>query len=67
MTTPFGNNIPDRVVILPGRIALVEVKAPGRKPRPGQEREMGRLKELGCEVGVVDSYEAVERLLERGR
>lgn len=61
----------DRLVIWPiavGRttkhykadVHLVEVKAPGKKPRPGQVREHARLRELGCTVVVIDSKPAVD-------
>ena len=34
-TSPGTAGVPDRIVLMPGgRIAFVEVKAPGEKPRP---------------------------------
>ena len=36
-TSPGTAGVPDRIVLMPGgRIAFVEVKAPGEKPRPLQ-------------------------------
>jgi hypothetical protein len=61
---------PDRLVMLPkgmwrGRIVAlwVELKAPGVAPEPHQVREHERMRELGQWVEVIDSLEAVERLL----
>ena len=57
-------NAPDQFVAYKGTIALVEVKATGKKPRAAQRREHVRLKNCGVNVGVVDSYEAVDRLIQ---
>lgn len=60
-----GNrNMPDRLVVLPfGWASFVELKAPGRKPRPGQVRELTRLNNLGHRAIVLDSLEAVRVFL----
>lgn len=56
LVSPGRRNVPDRLCIMPGgRIFFVECKAPGEKPRPGQYREMNRLRALGCEVYTLDS------------
>lgn len=55
---------PDRLVMLHwGRPVWVELKAPGEKPRPAQLREHTRMRHFGLRVEVIDSLEAVERLL----
>lgn len=65
---------PDRMVVwglyrggrdgyIGGRIDFVELKAPGKKPDPHQEREHERLRALGCNVHVIDSKEAVDRYI----
>lgn len=66
---------PDRMVIWgerymagdwlpsPLEIDFVELKAPGQKPDPHQEREHERLRALGCNVFVIDSKEAVDRYI----
>ena len=53
---------------LPGTavVHFVELKAPGKKPDGHQEREHKRLRELGCNVYVIDSYEAVDNYV-KGR
>ena len=55
---------PDRRVMLPDRLPVwVELKAPGVKPEMHQLREHNRMRRLGELVEVVDSFEAIERLL----
>lgn len=54
---------PDRIIIWPGKPAVIhfaECKAEGKVPRPGQRREIKRLREMGCTVFLIDSYTAVE-------
>ncbi len=46
-----------------GRVAFVEVKAPGQKPRPLQVHRMEQLRKLGFKVFVVDSISAINLLL----
>lgn len=61
-------SVPDRLVLLPkGRIIFVELKAPGKKPTAGQEREHLRLRALGFRVDVLDSKEAVDKWLKEVR
>lgn len=36
-------------------IHFTECKAPGKKPRPGQAREIARIRALGYRVAVVDA------------
>ena len=54
--SPAFDGMPDRLVLLPGgRIAFVEVKAPGKKPRPLQESRHRFLRRLGFKVYVLDN------------
>lgn len=53
---------PDRLVVLPGKLMMVELKAPGVKPEPHQLRMHERLRALGVQVEVIDSVERVEEL-----
>lgn len=57
------NGLPDRLVLLPGgRLYFVELKAPGKKPRPTQVVVINKLKKLGFTVLVIDSVETIETL-----
>ena len=53
---------PDRVVMLPGLMLWVELKAPGEKAQPHQQREHERMRRMGQRVEVIDSFEGVEAL-----
>ena len=58
-TSPGTAGVPDRIVLMPGgRIAFVEVKAPGEKPRPLQ-----LLRRLGFQVYVLDACEDIEKII----
>ena len=58
--SPGRRSVPDRIVTLPGdRIIFVELKAPGKKPTLLQMRDHWRRQDLGCDVRVIDSLEAV--------
>lgn len=62
----FGSrNAPDRLFMRPGRGFFVEFKAPGEEPRPGQAREIKRMRDAGFEVHVIDSVDAGVSLLRR--
>jgi hypothetical protein len=64
-TSPGLDGVPDRIVLLPGKkIAFVELKAPGKKPRPLQEKRMRQLKSLGFPVYVVDGIEQIGGVLD---
>ena len=62
--SPGFDGMPDRLVILPeGRIAFVEVKAPGKRPRPIQVSRHKLLRRLGCRVFVLDDISEIEKIL----
>ena len=64
LVCPGFDGMPDRLVLLPGgRIAFVEVKAPGRKPRPLQEKRHKQLRELGFPVYVLDDPEQIPGIM----
>ena len=53
--SPGFDGVPDRIALLPGgKMAFVEVKAPGKKPRPLQEARHRLLRQLGFRVYVLD-------------
>ena len=54
-SSPGFDWVPDRIVLLPGgKMAFVEVKAPGEKPRPLQLARHRLLRRLGFRVYVLD-------------
>lgn len=63
--SPGLDGVPDRIVLLPmGRIAFVELKAPGRKMRPLQVRRKRQLEGLGFLVYCVDGVEQIGGVLD---
>lgn len=62
---PFFDGMPDRLVFLPGRhFGMVEVKAPGEKPRPLQVSRHRLLQRLGFKVYVLDALEDIGGILD---
>ena len=62
---PGFDGMPDRIVLLPGgRMGFVEVKAPGKVPRPLQEARHRMLWMLGYRVYVLDRAEQIKQILE---
>lgn len=56
--------MPDRIVLLPqGRIIFVELKAPGKKPRPIQKYRIKELTTLGFRVEIIDSIEGINNFI----
>lgn len=62
--SPGLDGMPDRLILLPGgKIAFVEVKAPGCKPRPLQIRRHKMLRILGFIVFVLDDEMQIQTIL----
>ena len=62
--SPGFDGMPDRIIILPGgRIGFVEVKAPGKKPRPLQVTRHKKLRSLGFPVYVIDDPEQIQDMI----
>lgn len=64
-TSPQRKNVPDRIVLMRGKICFVECKATGEKPTLAQLREHARILACGIPVLVIDSYEGVQHLIGR--
>lgn len=64
-TAPGTAGVPDRIVLMPGgRIAFVEVKAPGKKPRPLQLSRHKTLRTFGFNVFVLDSPDQIGGIID---
>ncbi|AGK95613.1 VRR-NUC domain-containing protein [Clostridium pasteurianum] len=64
--SPGNAGVPDRLVLLPGgKIAFVELKAPGRKPTALQTVQQKRISDLGFRVYVIDNKKAVDNFIWR--
>ena len=64
-TSPGFDGVPDRIVLLPGgKMAFVEVKAPGEKPRPLQLARHRLLRRLGFWVYVLDEESQIGGMID---
>ncbi len=63
--SPGFDGVPDRLVLLPkGKIAFIELKAPGKPLRPLQMRRKKQLEALGFTVYRIDSEEQIGGILD---
>jgi len=62
------DGLPDRLVLFTdGKMAFIELKAPGKKLRPLQEKRKRQLEALGFSVFVVDGIEQIGGILDEIR
>ncbi len=60
------NGMPDRIVLLPiGKIAFVELKAPGKTMRLLQVRRKRQLEALGFLVYCIDEVKQIDEVLRK--
>lgn len=63
--SPGFNGVPDRLVLFPGgKMAFVELKAPGKTMRPLQRYRARQLAALGFRVYTVDCKERIGGILD---
>lgn len=63
--SPGHAGVSDRLVLMPGgKMCFMELKAPGRKPRPLQVRRIKQLRALGFKVFVVDRKEQIGGIID---
>ena len=63
--SPGFDGVPDRLVLLPGgKIAFIELKAPGETLRPLQVRRKRQLEGLGFLVYCIDGPEQIGGILD---
>ena len=64
-TSPGFDGVPDRLALLPGgKMAFVEVKAPGERPRPLQFSRHRLLRRLGFKVYVLDDESQIGGMID---
>ena len=57
--------LPDRLLLFPGsKLIFVETKTTGDKPRLIQIKIMGKIKDLGFDVRVIDSTRSILKLID---
>lgn len=63
--SPGLDGVPDRIVLLPDKkMAFVELKAPGKKLRPLQQKRRRQLEALGFPVYMIDGAEQIGGVLD---
>ena len=63
--SPGLDGVPDRLILFPGgKMAFVELKAPGKTMRPIQEKRARQLTALGFRVYCVDNKEMIGGVLD---
>lgn len=63
--SPGLAGVPDRIILLPdGKMAFVELKAPGRRLRALQEKRKKQLEALRFSVYVIDRLEQIGGVLD---
>ena len=62
------DGMPDRLVLLTdGKLAFIEIKAPGKKLRPLQEKRKRQLEALGFSIFCIDGIEQIGGILDEIR
>lgn len=62
--SPGVNGVPDRIVLLPkGKMAFIELKAPGKKMRPLQIKRKEQLEKLGFKVYLIDNLNQIGEVI----
>jgi len=63
-TSPGKNGMPDRIILLPGgQIVFVELKAPGKKLKPLQQKRFRQLRKLGFQALKIDSVKDADEFI----
>lgn len=64
LVCPGTIGVPDRICLMRNRAVFVELKVPGQKPRPIQQRRMNQLRQQGFVTLVVDSVDGIQEVLD---
>ena len=65
LVSPGFAGIPDRLILMPGgRLAFVEMKAPGKVPTKLQQARIEKLRKMGFYVFVLDTPASVADFVE---
>ena len=63
--SPNFDGMPDRIILLPeGKMAFVEVKANGKKPRNLQISRHRILRKRGFQVFILDDEKQIEKIID---
>ena len=66
--SPGCDGVPDRIVLFPGgKMAFIELKAPGKKMRPLQMRRKHQLERFGFSVYCIDDVKMIGGIIDEIR
>ena len=64
--SPGCDGVPDRLILIAyGKVAFVELKAKGKKPRPIQIRRINQIKNLGFLVFILDDEKDIPSIIQQ--
>ena len=64
--SPGCDGVPARLILIAyGKVAFVEVKAKGKKPRPIQIRRINQIKNLGFLVFILDDEKDIPSIIKQ--
>ena len=64
--SPGCDGVPDRLILIAyGKVAFVEVKAKGKKPRPIQIRRINQIRRLGFLVFILDDEKDIPSIIKQ--
>lgn len=63
-TSPGQAGVPDRILLFPGKVYFVELKAPGKNLRPLQEQVIRKMRNLQQKVFTVSNADELEWLIQ---
>ena len=64
--SPGCDGVPDRLILIAyGKVAFVEVKAKGKKPRPIQIRRINQIRRLGFLVFILDDEKDIPSIIQQ--
>ena len=64
LVCPGTSGVPDRICLMRNRAVFVELKAPGKQPRPIQVRRLNQLRDQGFQTFVIDSVDGIREVLD---
>lgn len=64
LVCPGTSGVPDRICHKGGRVLFVEVKAPGKTPRPIQHHRLAQLTAQGFTALVIDNPNQIREVLD---
>ncbi|MCV0012674.1 VRR-NUC domain-containing protein [Mobiluncus mulieris] len=64
LVCPGTSGVPDRICLMRNRAVFVELKAPGKQPRPIQVRRLNQLRDQGFQTFVIDSVDGIKEVLD---